>query len=165
MRARIYVVLLGMTVAAGCATKHHPVPAEATDQRPDERPPEQASESTEAPIAIASSCAGLPNDPVALRIVGVEGNLLHMYAQYSGGCQDHDFYACWDGTFMESFPVQVRLQVFHDAHGDTCEALITKDIYLDLSTLRESYQNAYRSQTGTIILRVAGAQQDATYRF
>lgn len=133
-------------------------------ETPDERPPEQAKESTDAPIPIASSCApGHPGDPVTLRVMGIEDDLLHLSARYSGGCQDHDFAACWDGAFLESFPVQARLQVLHDAHGDSCEALITKDIYLDLSALREGYEKAYRTQTGTIILRIAGADRQASY--
>lgn len=80
------------------------------------------------------------------------GDTLSFYAIYSGGCEAHEFIACWDGSFLESDPVQAPLNIVHIGNGDSCEALITEPISIDLTPLKEIYQSSYQTDSGTIIL-------------
>lgn len=95
----------------------------------------------------------------------IEEDTLHLTARFGGGCEDHEFSACWNGSFMESFPVQVRVEIIHDDKGDTCKAMVHEELQLDLSALREAYQKAYQTKQGTIVLRLAGVDKAVEYRF
>lgn len=83
----------------------------------------------------------------------LNGDIITVRISYSGGCKDHDFQACWEGSFMESYPVQARIKLIHDAHGDACEALISQVVAIDLTPMKESYQAAYQ-ESGTIIIHL-----------
>ena len=41
----------------------------------------------------------------------------------------------WDGTFLESNPVQVELVLTHDANGDSCEAWLSQVVVFDLKSI------------------------------
>ncbi len=110
---------------------------------------------------------GVPRDPVSVDAAVVEEDALRLDVGYSGGCEAHDFRLCWDGSFLESNPVQVRLGLSHDSHGDACEAYITEPLSFDLGPLRAAWQEAYRQETGTILLRWAFPEDapGAAYEF
>ena len=95
----------------------------------------------------------------------IENDRLHLTARFGGGCEVHEFSACWNGSFMESFPVQVRIEVVHNDKGDACKAMVHEDLQLDLSALREAYQKAYQTEQGIIVLRLSGVDQTIEYRF
>ena len=84
----------------------------------------------------------------------IENDTLTLTVSYSGGCEIHDFTLVTDGSFMESDPVQLVVTLTHDANDDPCEAYPT-DIYaFDLTPLKTLYQEAYRTDEGSIILRL-----------
>lgn len=143
-------------LAVGCGAQTTEIPAEDISQ----------------PIQIAPSCAlDYPTDPFTVQSarVVVEDDLLAVRVGFSGGCEPHDFFVCWrDSSFLETDPVRARLAVFHDAHGDRCEAYLTQERYIDLTPLREAFQTGY-GQHGTIIIDVAigldGTEHSAEYTF
>ena len=57
----------------------------------------------------------------------IEGDTLTITVSYGGGCEDHDFTLVASNVFAESYPVQLRGIVAHDAHGDRCRAYLTED--------------------------------------
>ena len=81
---------------------------------------------------------------------------------YSGGCASHYFRLCYDSAFLESFPVQANLRLEHDSQGDMCEAYPTETRQFDLRPLADAYRAAYRTENGTVILRLGDG---ATYPF
>lgn len=74
-----------------------------------------------------------------------------------GGCETHEWVLCWpDGAFAESDPVQAQLEIWHDAHDDSCDGWLTADVVFDLTPLRQAWTEAYGGGTGTIIVNVGG---------
>jgi len=64
----------------------------------------------------------------------IADDTLHMTVQYSGGCKAHTFGVYWYP--IPSFRCCVAgVLVTHDANGDLCEAWITDELEISLSTL------------------------------
>ncbi|MBW2264417.1 MAG: hypothetical protein JRG91_20825, partial [Deltaproteobacteria bacterium] len=88
--------------------------------------------------------------------VSIDGDDILITISYGGGCEDHHFRLCWDGSFMESHPVQVDLELIHDGHGDACLAYITSTHRFSLVPLKEAWFEAYGTDTGTIMINGDG---------
>ena len=74
-------------------------------------------------------------DEFSIQSHSLQGQLLTLDLQYTGGCEEHDFEVWWGGVTSASDPPIVPLELQHDAHGDACEALIEEQIVVDLSAL------------------------------
>ncbi len=79
------------------------------------------------------------SDPFVVSSVRIDGDVLAVQVRYSGGCTKHDFVLLDTGLATRSIPPQHRLRLVHDAHGDSCEAYLTRDLFFDISTLRKVY--------------------------
>jgi hypothetical protein len=108
-------------------------------------------------------CRAEAGDPYEVGGIVVDGDTLVVTVSYSGGCEEHTFTPCFDGAFAESDPVQATLELFHDDHGDTCEAYPTVDVPVDLAPLKAYWQASYGTSSGTITIHLDG--QTATYTF
>jgi hypothetical protein len=86
----------------------------------------------------------------------VKDDLLHYTIAYSVGCAPHTFTTYWDKVWLESLPPQVRLVVYHDAHGETCEASLFDERVVDVKRFRESLEAAGNGANG-IDIRVMNA--------
>ena len=94
-------------------------------------------------------------DPVTINSLTVTGDTLEVAVSYGGGCETHTWQLCWDEAFMESAPVQVSLELGHDANGDSCEAYLSETLTFGLNTLRDAYLDAYGAD-GTIVIQLGG---------
>ena len=83
-------------------------------------------------------------------------DVLTVNVSYAGGCKEHDFTLVLSDAFQESHPVKVQAILAHNANGDSCEAWITETYHFNVSVLKERYQKAYRTETGTIVLSIKG---------
>ena len=111
-----------------------------------------------------SDCSADEGDPVDIGAVTVDGDLLSVDVAFGGGCEAHSFAICWpDQAFMESEPVQVGLEVWHDANGDGCEAYLHETLVTELSPLKQAWIDAYQQESGTILLNIGG--QQVSYSF
>ena len=106
---------------------------------------------------IAASPEAWGTDEYVINAATVEADTLRVNVSYSGGCETHEFTLVAEPRFLESFPVQLRVSIAHNANGDTCEASITKDHVFDLTSIKTMYQKGYRTDEGTIVLRLKGA--------
>lgn len=79
----------------------------------------------------------------------IEGDQLTVDMQHAGGCGDHEYHLSWDGTFLESLPLQAQLSL-RDVSDDFCEALLVRSATFDISALRE----AHGGESGQVLLRV-----------
>ena len=105
-------------------------------------------------------------DEYVLNAATITDDTLDISASYSGGCEDHQFTLVVSDTFLESFPVQLHVSLAHNANGDTCEAYPTNNYRFDLTTIKTMYQEAYRQEAGTIILRLKDAPDgELVYEF
>ena len=93
----------------------------------------------------------------------ISGDLLEATFEYGGGCEDHDFQLCWDGSFMESWPVQVSLVPKDWGPPDPCLALITETHTFDLQPLQDAWVQSYGTPPGEILVNMS--QGSASYSF
>ena len=105
-------------------------------------------------------------DAYTINAATLQGDTLTINVSYSGGCEAHTFTLVAEERFLESFPVQLRVSLAHNANGDTCEALITEDHTFNLTPIKEVYQKGYQKDTGTVALRLKDAPpSDLFYDF
>lgn len=103
--------------------------------------------------------AGDTGDPV-----WIEADTLFVIVGHAGGCEAHDYRICWpDAAIMESDPVQVDLEVWHDANGDSCDAYLTETLAFDLTPLRDAWHDNYGAGPGTITIHLGGETVDYTF--
>ena len=105
-------------------------------------------------------------DEYDLNSATITDDTLNISVSYSGGCKDHQFTLVASDTFLESFPVQLHASIAHNANGDPCEAYPTDNYRFDLTPIKTMYQEAYRQEAGTIILRLKDAPDgELVYEF
>ena len=96
-------------------------------------------------------------DAYALNSATITDDTLNISVSYSGGCEEHQFTLVASDIFLESFPVQLSASIVHNANDDACEAYPTENYRFDLTPIKTMYQEAYRQEAGTIILRLKDA--------
>ena len=105
-------------------------------------------------------------DEYVLNSATITDDVLNISVSYSGGCKDHRFTLVVSDTFLESFPVQLHASIAHNANRDTCEAYPTENYRFNLTPIKTLYQNAYRQEAGTIVLRLKDAPDgELVYEF
>jgi hypothetical protein len=79
---------------------------------------------------------------------------------FSGGCAQHDFTLLDTGVATRSIPPQHRLRIVHDAHGDSCEAYLSRTLTFDISPLRKVYSSLDR-----VAVQIEGIEGTTLYTF
>jgi glutaredoxin-related protein len=77
----------------------------------------------------------LKMDRFRMDSVYVDGDTLRLKVSYSGGCREHTF-KLWKLPPNALVPPPVELLLDHDAHGDMCEAWLTKWLAYSLKPIR-----------------------------
>jgi hypothetical protein len=93
--------------------------------------------------------------------VFIIGDSIHFNITFGGGCKTHDFLLAAYNYFMESYPVQAGILLSHDSNSDFCKALLTRNIAVDLSPLKQVYQNLYHENSGRIELSILFSMNEA----
>ena len=104
-------------------------------------------------------------DPLTISSAAIDGDTLRVAATYGGGCRRHALQPIAETVWMESYPVQVATRIAHNAGGDACKALVTRELDIDLSPLKERYRQTYGTNSGQIALRLAGVASAPVYSF
>ncbi len=99
------------------------------------------------------------SDPIEVTSAFIQGDALLLDVGYGGGCERHDVGLCYEESFLESYPVQGKLHLIHDGHGDACAAYATNTLTFDLRPYADFYLDAYQAQGGII------ASNYGTYAF
>ena len=86
------------------------------------------------------SLGGYPYSLIGLEL---DGRILHMRVGFSGCDGGHPFQLFMTGGFMESMPVQVRLQLVHDSRDELCLAVFEEGRAYDLLPILAAYREAY----------------------
>jgi hypothetical protein len=101
------------------------------------------------------ACRASDGDAYALTSVTLSGDTLSLTMSASGGCKKHDLEICWpDPTFTEGEPASTSLELYHDANGDPCEAIITETLDVDLVPLRAAWQATFQESSGAVVINV-----------
>jgi hypothetical protein len=127
--------------------------------------PLAAQEPREPPQPVEITSEPGSADPINLQSASVRGDTLRLEVSHGGGCAQHLYGLRWEGSFLESLPVQVLLNLTHDAQGDVCKAIVFETLYFDLRPVREQYRQAYGATHGRMVLRFHGSDLRAVYRF
>ncbi len=92
-------------------------------------------------------------DPDRLEILSasVEGDILKVEVQYSGGCIDHQFTMAARPWFMESLPVRMELYLYHEDGDDPCDAVMTEGLSFNLIRIGELYDAVYGDGEGVML--------------
>ena len=93
----------------------------------------------------------IPMDPFGVLDTAIQGDVLYVTVEYSGGCADHEFIAC-PGDFREAEPVQLPLFLGHESNNDACEGIETQTLGIDLTWIRDQYRRQYNAENGEIII-------------
>ena len=90
--------------------------------------------------------------------VKLEGNILSLDIEYSGGCKDHSFEFVGSAAIMKSLPPKRAVKLVHNSNGDTCRELISETIKFDIRAL------AVTETTGSeITLLLDGVKESISY--
>jgi hypothetical protein len=151
---RLLLFLVAGLLLAGCARFGPEPPAVHYN------PPAEAI----IPALIAGDPTRWPQDRLEFGEMSIDGDTLIADVTYAGGCREHGFALVFSNGFLESEPVQVTGLVSHDSQRDLCRALVGRTLRFDLAPLRDAYRQAYRTQSGTIVL-TGNWPQALRYRF
>lgn len=77
----------------------------------------------------------LPDDPATITDGHVEGHTLHLQVQFGGGCKQHRFALVAAEALAESNPPYTRFRLVHEGDEDPCDALLTRDLQVDLTPI------------------------------
>jgi hypothetical protein len=104
------------------------------------------------PAIVTRTCLG-PTDPFSLeQAMSLEADILKVSVSYGGGCEEHTFIACWDGSTTMTQPSTLTLALHHDAHGDKCDAFVTRDLFIDVSTLPDNFGSPSRASQTSVLM-------------
>lgn len=87
--------------------------------------------------------------------VGLEGNILTIDVEYSGGCEEHTFKLVGVEMIMKSLPPQRGVMLWHDNKDDSCRSIVNEQLKFDISAL------AYEG--GEIMLNLDGWATPISY--
>jgi hypothetical protein len=79
----------------------------------------------------------LPNDPVYVHEVFIEGECLQMKVSFGGGCRIHVFDLARIHENNEEKRDIAYVELRHNANGDLCKAYLTKELRFNLSELKD----------------------------
>ena len=153
-----FVLSLTIFFVMGCQQVQNQVTGKADDTgvsvSSDDVEPDSIKTGT---VVIADAVEKWGVDEYVLNSATIIDDKLELNVSYGGGCEKHQFTLISTGVFLESFPVQLRVSLAHNANNDSCKAWLTDDYHFDLNAIKILYQAAYQQEAGTIILLLADA--------
>lgn len=103
-----------------------------------------------------------PLDPLNVLQPELDGDLLTVTLEHSGGCETHAYgLVAWNG-WLESNPVQVEATLVHEDYDDSCDAALSVEHTFTLQRLRSAYQEVYGFGPDTLLITVTEPGQPAS---
>lgn len=100
------------------------------------------------------------SDPITINSAVLEGNMLTLEVEYSGGCVDHSCDLVGSEGVMKSLPAKRAIKLIHHGNGDTCREMVSETLKFDIKAL------ALKETTGSeIILLLDGTKESISYIF
>jgi hypothetical protein len=113
-------------------------------------------------LPIEACQVGRTSDSFDLGQPSVQTGMLVIPVVVGGGCATHSFAICWNGSVLDSQPGQVDLALSHDAHGDHCDAALSRTLQVDLApVLAVAHPPLIIKVTGATA-QIAGTSSQAT---
>lgn len=103
------------------------------------------SETTDCPKYVElnySNYNSLSTDPISIISAKVDGDCLKLTLQYGGGCKEHQVDLALIQPECGTPPLPPpTFEIRHNANGDVCKALVTKEYSFNISGIREEGKN------------------------
>lgn len=131
---RLLTLFGALIVALAACKQKSEVTAAVQDTK--EAQTETVQSDTIPKIMLDPKMGQIESDPITIEGAFVEGDILHLQVQHSGGCEDHTYDLKGTGMFMKSLPPQTTIQLDHNANGDNCRALISKTLDFNIKALQ-----------------------------
>jgi hypothetical protein len=90
------------------------------------------------------------SDPVDIDYYSIQGDKLVLDVRYGGGCERHDFGVCYEAAFDDMNPPGGGLRLIHDAHDDTCKAIVSANLSFNLKPYADYYIEGNGTDGGLI---------------
>ena len=123
--------------------------------------PGDDDDSAMSPLAV-ELCVNTTTNQFSVDSWSISGDELTAAVSYGGGCETHDFHACWDFSFLESWPVQANLVLEDWGPPDNCLALIWETHVFDLSPIQTEWLQSYMAP-GEVTINLAGSSAPYTF--
>jgi len=88
-----------------------------------------------------------------LNDVTILADTITLDISYGGGCHSHDLVLYMTPAFMESYPVQASLYLYHNDFNDPCDAWLTRSVSFNVEQIAKLYKSYY-GEYDDIILNV-----------
>lgn len=88
------------------------------------------------PVIVDSEYKARETDGFSIKSSSLRGDIMTITVSYSGGCEEHVFELYSTNLYMKSLPPQLNLELEHDANGDACRAMITRELKFDISGVK-----------------------------
>ena len=89
-----------------------------------------------------SNYNSLSTDPISIISAKVDGDCLKLTLQYGGGCKEHQVDLALIQPECGTPPLPPpTFEIRHNANGDVCKALVTKEYSFNISGIREEGKN------------------------
>lgn len=158
----VAIIMTGAVIGARVLSLDKPT---MNNKIKDDNPNSDVSTPTDLIIVDENYYQEAPRDPNTINSVELEEDILKLSVSYGGGCKEHEFALIITNNFMESNPVQINVLLSHNANDDLCEAYLTEELLFDLTPLKETWQQTYQQESGTIIIWLDGLEESIVYDF
>lgn len=91
----------------------------------------------------------------------IDGDILTLEVSYSGGCEEHEFNAYFNGLFMKSMPPKASIFIHHIDHGDNCRSVVTETLKFQLDAVK----SPSKSSDYTVMVGMNGYEGFLTYKY
>lgn len=98
------------------------------------------------------------SDPITINSAVLDGHILTLEVEYSGGCQDHAYELYGSEAVMKSMPPKRSVKLVHKSNGDNCRELVTETIKFNIQNLAAS-----QSSGSEIVLLLEGTKESISY--
>lgn len=100
-----------------------------------------------------SDCAA--RDPIDVAGLSIDGSTLDIEYGHGGGCAEHQYSVCWDGSVDDSVPAHTLLTLWHDDGGDGCEAYLSGTYSVDVQSVLDVTGRPVDITVGGEMIRIA----------
>ncbi len=91
------------------------------------------------------------SDPFEIKKVERKADSLYITVSYSGGCKEHSFDIVWNGSILQTYPLQANLLLKHYANEDPCYQKITEILKINIKKL---FGDHYSDEVSFIVFNV-----------
>ncbi len=98
------------------------------------------------------------SDAVTITEAKLEGNILSLNIEYSGGCKDHSYDLIGSEAVMKSMPPKRAVNLIHHSNGDSCRELVSETIKFDIRALAMA-----QTKGSEIVLMLDGYKESISY--